>query len=54
MDYSYCENPNSNSENKEVETPYCYKIDNLKVGNNYISFLLYPFLNNKINNIQIS
>ncbi len=54
MDYSYCENPNSNYENKEVETPYCYKIDNLKVGNNYISFLLYPFLNNKINNIQIS
>jgi hypothetical protein len=51
MDYVYCNNPTKINEKKYVKNPYCYKINNLKVNNNSISFLLYPFLSNKIDYI---
>ena len=35
-------------------TEYCYEIEALKVNSNYISFLLYPYEENKISNIFIN
>jgi hypothetical protein len=53
MDYNYCSFPNKDDEIKQVELPYCYKIDNLNISAKNISFLLFPFQKNKIDNIYI-
>jgi len=53
MDYIYCLDPKKENENIELKNPYCYKIDNLILDRQNISFILYPFLENKISNIII-
>ncbi|MBT3729382.1 hypothetical protein HOF65_04210 [bacterium] len=54
MDYSYCSYPSPENEKAALEVPYCYKIDNLKIDTNNISFLLHPFEKNKIDEIYIN
>lgn len=54
MDYYYCKDPLEENETKKVEISYCYKIDNILIEWNYVSFLLHPFEKNKIDNISIN
>jgi hypothetical protein len=56
MDNSYCQNPYLNKDelyklHTNINT--CYKIDNLYVWNNVLSFILYPLQDNKIDYIKI-
>ena len=53
MDYRYCLNPNKENESIKLKKAYCYKIDNLIIDRQNISFILYPILQNKITNIKI-
>ena len=53
MDYAYCLDPIKENENIIVETPYCYKIDNIIIDRQNVSLILYPFEQNKISNIII-
>jgi len=53
MDYIYCLNPIEENLNIELINPYCYKIENLNIDKLPTSFILYPFLNNKIDNIKV-
>jgi hypothetical protein len=54
MDYAYCLDPIKENENIKIETPYCYKIDDLIIDRQKVSFILYPLEQNKISNIIIS
>ena len=54
MDYYYCINPSENNEKIELKIPYCYKIKNLLIDWNNVSFLLHPFERNKINEIIVN
>jgi hypothetical protein len=53
MDYSYCMSPTLENSNLPVEVPYCYKIENLLIDSNNVSFLLFPLDKNKIDEIVI-
>jgi len=53
MDYNYCMYPVPENEISNIEIPYCYKIENLNVDWNNISFLIYPFEKNKIDEIIV-
>ncbi len=54
MDYGYCINPTDENLNIKLGNPYCYKIENLLIDKQKISFILYPFLQNKIDYITIN
>jgi len=56
MDYNYCLDPTPENEilNVKVEIPYCYKVENLNIDSNDISFILYPLEKNKIEEIIIN
>lgn len=53
MDYNYCVSPTIENSNLPVEVPYCYKVSNMFVDSNNISFLLFPFEKNKIEEIVV-
>lgn len=53
MDYSYCMSPTIENSKLPVEVPYCYKIENLLIDSNNVSFLLFPLERNKIDEIVI-
>jgi hypothetical protein len=53
MDYNYCLSPTTENSKLVVEIPYCYKIENLLIDSYNVSFLLFPFEKNKINEIVI-
>lgn len=53
MDYKYCLEPTKENENIKLINPYCYKINNLIIDRQSSSLILYPFLQNKIDNIVI-
>jgi hypothetical protein len=45
--------PTLENSNLPVEVPYCYKIENLLIDSNNVSFLLFPLDKNKIDEIVI-
>jgi len=53
MDYNYCKDPRLENAEQPVEVPYCYKIDNLLIDSKNVSFLLFPFEKNKIEEITV-
>lgn len=53
MDYNYCLSPSLENSELPVEIPYCYKIENLLVNSNNVSFLLFPSEKNKIDEIVV-
>lgn len=53
MGYNYCLYPNDKNEQLPIKIPYCYKINNLNVDSNNVSFLLHPFEKNRIDEIII-
>ena len=53
MDYNYCADPVEENEDIAVEFPYCYKITDLNVGGNNVSFLLHPFQKNTMDEIVV-
>lgn len=52
-DYNHCINPNILSENQSRDG-YCYKINNLEINWNNLLFYLFPYDNNKLNNIKVN
>jgi hypothetical protein len=54
MGSMYCIDPTDENEKLPLNEPYCYKIENMKVDLNNISFLLYPFHSNKLDEIYIN
>jgi len=53
MDYNYCMFPTLENTKLPLEVPYCYKIDNIYIDSNNVSFLLFPFEKNKIEEIMV-
>jgi len=53
MDYNYCLDPTTENYNMKIETPYCYKVENLNISSQNVSFLLYPLDKNKIDEITV-
>ncbi|MFK7779918.1 MAG: hypothetical protein QM490_02120 [Candidatus Gracilibacteria bacterium] len=53
MDYNYCLSPSLVNSKLPLEVPYCYKIDKLFIDSNNVSFLLFPFDKNKIDEIVV-